>query len=147
MEVKRGDVVAMVGFFPGYAEMLRNRGAKVKILEIREMGESMFGVELYPWWASDQIISGSDLVIITAATIVNKTIESLLSIPSKARAKILVGPSSPLEPTILKKYGVTLAGGVKVSDPDLALRIIEEGGGTKELLKSGAVKKLVVLPE
>lgn len=52
-----------------------------------------------------------------------------------------------MEPTILKKYGVTLAGGVKVSDPDLALRIIEEGGGTKELLKSGAVKKLVVLPE
>ena len=55
-----------------------------------------------------------------------------------------MGPSTPLEPEILEKYGITVAGGVKVIDPESTIRIIEESGGTKELLRFGAVKKLAI---
>ncbi|HHU03620.1 MAG TPA: hypothetical protein GXZ81_01190, partial [Fastidiosipila sp.] len=50
-----------------------------------------------------------------------------------AREVCLVGASTPLSPEIFEKYNVSLLAGSVVTDPDLALQIVSQGGGTGAL--------------
>ncbi len=66
----------------------------------------------------------------------------LLNLAGPAREVAILGPSIPLLPELFVGRGVTLLSGVQVVDPDQVLRIVSEGGVTRQLGR--AVKKLTV---
>jgi uncharacterized protein len=71
-----------------------------------------------------------DVVVITATSIINHTIDGILPHCAGARQVFIVGPSTPLCPSVFSGYGVTaLAGGV-VTDPKRLLGIVSQAGGT-----------------
>lgn len=53
-----------------------------------------------------------------------------------------LGPSTPILPEVFGARGVTLLSGVRVADRERAMRVVSEGGGTRQF--GGAVKKLTL---
>ncbi|MGA3092761.1 MAG: DUF364 domain-containing protein [Terriglobales bacterium] len=123
----RGKKVAVIGHFFGLERVAAV--CELSILERRpEAGD-------LPDPACEYILRDQDFVIMTATTLINKTMPRLLQLSRQARV-IVAGPSTPLSP-ILLEHGVELLGGLIVHDQDLAWKTVGEGG-RHELFDSGA---------
>lgn len=73
-------------------------------------------------------VPDADLLVITGVTILNDTLPSLLKM-AKPGAEILVtGPTASMLPDAFFERGVTMLGGIQVTDADGLLDIISEGG-------------------
>ena len=83
----------------------------------------------------------AEVVIITATSIINNTIDNLLDLCKNARTVAILGPSTPLTP-IFSKHGVHLLGGMVVQDPERCMKIISQGGGAQYL--HSVCRKVVV---
>jgi uncharacterized protein (DUF4213/DUF364 family) len=129
LKVKSSDRVVMVGNIKPIASFLKDRVGELFILE----RNPQFRAGNLPDTACEEYLPKADVVIITASTLLNGTIDRLLELPRRAREIILVGPTSPITPEPLFNHGVTLVGGVQVLSSDAALRIVMEGGGAKQL--------------
>ncbi len=89
--------------------------------EIRREAKQIYIIERapregdYPDSACDLILPQCDIVIITGATIINKTLPHLLSLCRNA-CTILIGPSVPMCPELLE-HGIDRLAGMAVTDP------------------------------
>jgi uncharacterized protein (DUF4213/DUF364 family) len=83
-------------------------------------------------------------LIITGSAIANGTIERLLQLPRNAGQVAVVGPSASIIPDVLFMRRVSLIGGVIARDPDKAMQIVAEGGGTPKL--KSAMEFVVIKP-
>jgi uncharacterized protein (DUF4213/DUF364 family) len=132
------DVIGMVGYFGPLVEPLRKRCRALHILERHPGAES----GLLPESAAGEVLPRCQIVILSATTLLNRTLDGLLQLCRNAREVAILGPSTPLLPEVFATRGATLLSGVHVIDPERALRIVSEGGGTRQL--GEAVKKLTV---
>ena len=130
LELKGAEKIALIGNIRPISRKLRQDGHEVMIFE-----RSPQTRETYPDWAVESLLPQADIVIITGSAIINKTIDRLLNLAKDAMRIALVGPSTPLAVNIFQENGVSLLGGSIIKNPESALRIISQGGGTKELKK------------
>ena len=125
--------VAVVGRFPG----LKDRGFKPLIIELNpKEGE-------YPAEKSEEVINQCDYVVITSSAIVNHTIDNLLKFAENKKVA-LVGPGTPITPALFD-HGINVLSGMIVTDPDLAFRVVGEGGAVQALKKAakyGTLKRM-----
>ncbi len=117
--------IAVVGRFPGISDRLP--GASI-IERVPQDGE-------YPEQAAENLISESDGAIITASTLVNRSLPNLLSAGRNSKI-CLVGPGTPLCPD-LHVHSIDVLSGLVITDPDGAAQAVAEGGGAKALKKFG----------
>lgn len=85
--------------------------------------------------ACEWVLKEQDIVVITAVTLINKTLPRLLQLSAGAKI-VLTGPSTPLSP-LLYAHGVDMLAGLVVQDEAQVLRTIQEGG-QHQLFESGA---------
>jgi len=45
---------------------------------------------------------------------------------------VLLGPSTPFMPEVFRRHGVTMLSGLQVVDAAQVLRVVSEGGGTRQ---------------
>jgi hypothetical protein len=138
LRLEPNDIVGMVGYFGPLVEIVKARVSKLHIFERRRAGSG----RVLPDWTAPVLLPECDVLLISATTIANRTIDSLLGCARRAREVVLLGPSTPLLPELFTNRGVTLLSGVQVADADRLLRIISEGGGTRRF--HSAVRKLVL---
>ena len=115
-----GETV-VIGAFPAIAERLP--GAKV--IDRRP------GPGQYPEEASDLLLPAAETVIITSATLANRSLPRLLDLARHARIA-LVGPGAPLSERLFS-YGIEVSSGLIAEDGDGLARVVAEGGGAKDL--------------
>jgi uncharacterized protein (DUF4213/DUF364 family) len=84
-----------------------------------------------------------NVVIITATSIINHTIDQVLLYCKNARKVCIVGPSTPLCPDLFKRHGVNILAGSIVKNPTSILEIVSQGGGTKTM--KPAVKQVYTI--
>jgi len=132
------DTVGMVGMFRPMVASIQEKAARLYIFERRTAEHP----DVYPDWSAPMLLPECDLVILSATTIPNKTIDHLADCCTRARAVAVAGPSCPLVPEAFEGTRVTHLSGVQVTDPDAVLRIVSEGGGTREF--SQATRKVNV---
>ena len=120
----RGVNVAIIGHFPRVPQ-LRKVARKLWVIEQRPREGDL------PAEAAECILPQADVVGITGTSFINHTIEKLLEL-SKRSFTVVVGPTSPLSP-VLFDYGVDVIGGVKVVEPEKAIRSISEGAIFKQV--------------
>ena len=120
----RDKNIAIVGHFPWIPE-LRKIARKLRVLEQRPQEGDL------PAEAAEEILPQADVVGITATSLTNHTVERLLDL-SRNSFTVLIGPTSPLSP-VLFDYGVDVIAGVKVVDPEKAIRYISEGAMFKQM--------------
>lgn len=77
---------------------------------------------------ADTAIPYSDLLVITGVTILNDTLPQLLKLAKPGAEIAITGPTAGMIPDVLFDMGVTIAGGILVTDADRLLDIIAEGG-------------------
>lgn len=77
---------------------------------------------------ADTVVPYSDLLVITGVTILNDTLPGLLEMAKPGAEIAVTGPTAGMIPDVLFDMGVTIAGGILVTDADKLLDIIAEGG-------------------
>jgi uncharacterized protein (DUF4213/DUF364 family) len=140
LKIGPNDRVGMVGFFAPLIEPIRRRCGELLIFE-REINRrrGLLGPEEMRFRIPDCTI-----VILSATTLINQTLDQIMKYTGGAREAVLLGPSTPLLPDTFEKSPITYLGGVQIVDGGKSLKIVSEGGGTPRLTNSGSVKKIVV---
>jgi uncharacterized protein (DUF4213/DUF364 family) len=138
LPVHSNDSVGMIGYFGPLVRPLKDR---VKALHIFERRPNA-GYGILPETAAKDILPACQVVIMTATALLNHTMDGLLGLCSTAREIAILGPSTPLLPEVFSQHGVTILSGLQVVDPAMVLRIVSEGGGTRQFGK--AVRKLTL---
>jgi uncharacterized protein (DUF4213/DUF364 family) len=136
--VVKGESVAMVGFIEPVANMLKDIGADVHVFEDRPLNSNF----IRPEKNMAKTFARADIIILTAATIINNTLRDILKLPNSARAVVLMGPSTPMIPEAFISTPVTHLAGAAVIDGQKAFQIVMEGGGTRALYRYSAMKKI-----
>lgn len=138
LPIRPEDSVGMVGYFGPLVGPLKDRVQAVHVFERKENP----GYGILPESAARDFLPHCQVVILSATTILNHTIDGLLDLCKGAREIALLGPSTPFLPEIFKRHGVTMLSGIEVVDPAQILRIVSEGGGTRQFGR--AVRKLTL---
>ena len=105
----RGRHIGVVGHL-NMPPSIREQAASVRLLERSPRPGD------YPDSACDWLIPQCDVVIMTASTLVNKTLPHLLELCKNAYT-ILAGPSCPLCPGLLE-LGIDRIAGLVITDPE-----------------------------
>lgn len=92
-----------------------------------------------------EALSSCDTVIITGATMANRTIDDLLEYTKPGADVVVTGPTASMLPDVLFEHNVRALCGVQVIDPDAALDMLAEGEGALRLFHSRCVRKMNVL--
>lgn len=129
--IKPEDRVAMVGYFGPLVPKILKITNKLTVLEKREIESPK--TSTLPPEKSREILPASDVIILSASTLANRTFDELLSLRGAAREVVLLGPSAPLYPAPFFERGITAVMGTRIFDPITMLTVVSEAGGTKKL--------------
>lgn len=138
LDVNPSDTFGMVGAFRPILNVIKNKTSNIFVFE--QVATKMNGV--YPEDSIPSLLPKCDVVVITATSIINHTIDEVLANCKSAREVCLVGPSTPLCPELFKLFNVTILAGTVVKNPELVLQIVSQGGGTMSM--KPAIKKVLV---
>ena len=119
MGLRAGERVAMVGLFRPIVSRIEATGVILSVIE-RDT----------PVKERREILGACSVAIITATTLLNGTLEGILSELGRPRHVALIGPSTPLCEEIFRGSPVTHLGGSAIVDAAGLLRVVSEGGGT-----------------
>jgi len=123
----RGQKVAMIGRFP-FADTLREDCDQLWVFE-RGLNRHQedFGEE-----AMEQLLPRADVVAVTATTLLNQTLPTVLAGVRPDAFVMLLGPSTPLTPALFR-FGFDVLCGTVVDDPEAVLRAVEQGAVTSQI--------------
>jgi len=135
--IKPEDNVVMIGYFSPLINPIKNKTHNFKICE------RSFKDGTLPDYAAHFELEKADVALITATSIINKTIDSLLERAKNARVIAIIGPSTPMEKRIFEGKATHLCGSI-VTNVEIAKRVVSEAGGTRKL-KPATKKTCIVL--
>jgi uncharacterized protein len=142
LSVQPADRVGMIGYFGPLVEPIKKQAHALHIFERKS--NLQYGI--LPESATPELLPQCHVVVMSATTILNHTIDGLLDLSKNARAIAILGPSTPFVPEIFSRYGVTLLSGLKVAEPTQVLQIVSEGGGTRQFLRATRKLSLSIAP-
>lgn len=105
------DTVGMIGYIQPIAREFEKKAMKVIIFD---MGLSLRGKnkgEVLSMQDQSKLLPGCDIVILSGTTMVNNTIDELLSMCPKAREILMVGSSTPMFPEAFQDTKVKVLAG------------------------------------
>ena len=138
LAINTTDSVGMVGYFGPLVQAIKERSRSLHIFERTPIPDD----NVLPESRAPELLPECQVVIVTATTLLNRTFDGLLEHCTIAREIVLLGPSTPFLPETFSRRGVTILSGIQVVDAPQILRIISEGGGTRQF--RGAVRKLTL---
>jgi len=130
----QGKTVTIVGRFPSNDQVARV-ARKVYFLELEPTTGEL------PSSACEEVIPQSDLVVITATALINKTLPRLLELSQHATT-IVLGPSTPMN-EVMFRYGANLLAGVRVTDTDELISSVMQG--VKKFSKLAGIEPVMSL--
>lgn len=141
LDLKAGKTITVVGAFLSYIEKISGSGNRLHVVEFNEncLGETYRNYYV-PAAEYARVVPRSDVVIITGMTLVNNSIDGLLSAVTPGTQVIVTGPSSSLIPDVLFRHGVTMVGATRIHDPELLFGVVGEGGAGYHLFRYCAQK-------
>jgi len=145
MDLNSGKTITIVGAFQSYIRKISQTGNKLYVLELNEDALATEQKKFYvPANNYKEILPVSDIVIITGQTLVNSTIDDLLSAITTGTQVIVTGPSSSILPDILFENKVSIIGAARITNPEILFDIVSEGGTAYHLFEYCA-RKICIL--
>lgn len=129
------DTVGVIGHIGPVISKLKG---KVKQTIIFERGDNL-PASVYNESRQPELLPECQLVFVTSSTLINGTLENLLTYCPNARDIVMVGSSTPLYPTAFSKTGVTVLAGTKwlSENKEAIFKAIGQSAGMKQLIKYG----------
>jgi uncharacterized protein (DUF4213/DUF364 family) len=124
-----GKKVVLVGRFP-FIPRLKAQLGSLFVLEIDPRPGEL------PAASAHEVIPGADVVAITGTTLINGSFERLLDLCSSRAFVILLGPSSPLDPSLFD-HGVDLICGAMVANIEQVLQAVRQGANFRQVHQAG----------
>jgi uncharacterized protein (DUF4213/DUF364 family) len=124
-----GKRVVMVGHFP-FVERVRPRLGELLVLEQDPQPGDL------PAEEAPHVLPSADVVAITGMTILNGTLEGLLSLCPAQAYVMLLGPTTPLSARLFDN-GLQLISGAVVTDIEPVLRVVSQGGNFHQVHHAG----------
>ena len=131
-EMAAGKSISVIGHFP-FLEGLGKVSRNLWIIEKHPRPGDL------PEEASRTYLPWSDIVVISATTLINHTLPSLLSLCREGSFRMLLGPTTTMSP-VLFRHGIDVLSGSVVLDKDVVLKHVSEGSNFSRLKKTGAVR-------
>ena len=129
LDLKPQKTITIVGAFQSYIRKISETGNRLFVLELSESALKPEQKEFYvPAGKYKEILPVSDIVIITGQTLVNRTIDDLLSVISPDAQVIITGPSGNILPDILFENKVSIIGAIRITKPEILFDIVSQGG-------------------
>lgn len=125
----KGKRVALVGHFP-FVPDLREQVGHLDVLELRPREGDI------PASDAPKVVPQADVVAITSMAFVNGTMGGLLDLCSANAYVLIMGPSTPLSPTLFAK-GINMLCGSIVEDIDPVVLGVEGGDSFRQFRKKG----------
>lgn len=124
-----GKTITVVGAFQSYIQKLSATDNKLNVLELNENAMRPEQKRYFvPASEFRTIIPQSDVVIITGQTLVNNTLDGLLSVTRKDSTVVVTGPSGSMLPDVLFEKGVSIIGATRVTRPELVFEVVGQAG-------------------
>jgi uncharacterized protein (DUF4213/DUF364 family) len=118
--------VAMVGYFPPLVRFLEKKEIPLSVIDnARGIGDKKTFYRQLENWA--------EVLILTATSIVNSTMEELLAHAGPHLETVILGPSTPMLPEVFDHLPVHMLAGSAITDRSGVLKIVRHGGGTPAL--------------
>ena len=147
IDLEAGKTITIVGAFQSYIQKISKTNNKLFVLEFNENALIDDDKKYYvPANEFSKVLPISDIVIITGLTLVNGTIDSLLKVIKPGAQIIVTGPSSSLIPDVLFNNNVEIIGAISITNPELILKVVSEGGAGYHLFEYCA-EKICILNE
>ena len=138
------DLTVVVGAFVPFLKELKRRNQPFLVLE---KDPDTLKAEEMPFYRpaemAREVIPQADVLLMTGTTLINDTLEDLLSWAKPEARVTVVGPTVGLLPDAFLARGADILGGVKITDPDAFLDLLAEGGSGYHFF--GRVAEKVVL--
>ncbi len=136
LKIEPHETVSLIGAFGPYIHRLKRMGNPFFIIE--KNGQTLRPDEMKyfkPVSEMREALDKSGVVIITGTAIVNHTIDHILSFVRNGIRTAIIGPTASMIPDAFFKKGITIMAGVQISNPDLMIKILKQGGSAYHLLK------------
>lgn len=134
IDFTRARTVSLVGAFTPFIRLLKKMPCQLYILEKNAKALKADEMAYYrPPEAARETLAVSDVAILTGTTIVNHTIDELLTYPPAGCQVVLAGPTASMVPVAFFKRGVNFIGGIEITHPDKTLDILAEAGSAYHL--------------
>ncbi len=144
INITGNDTVAMVGAFTPFIKKISEITEKLFVIEKnpRVVGkDDTFKIESAD--RLEEIIPQANILIITGVTLINHTLGPILDLAKQADEIVVVGPTASIYPEPLFKRGVTVIGGVRITDADKMIHLIGEAGSGYDFFDNCADKVIM----
>ncbi len=141
IKIRSESSVAIFGAIIPILRMLKKRGGTWWVIE--QDSKTLKDDELrhyVPWGQSEEIIRKADALIITGVSLLNGTLEPILSLARAGVEIAVVGPTASMVPEPMFRRGVRVVGGVWVKRPDELLNVLASGGSGYHLFDEIATR-------
>lgn len=135
VNIQPEDTIGIVGYIGPVISRLQEKKNQLLIFE-RDQGK---GDNTYPEKSQSEFLPKCQVVFITSSTLINGTLEKLLSYCMNAREVVMVGSSTPLCPNAFKGTGVTVLSGTiwPPKNSDQIFTGVSQCAGMRQLIKHG----------
>ncbi len=122
LDLKLDDRVGMVGFFPPLVKKIKDMGLNLIIIEKKI--QLVKKTENWEVTLDPSRLKDCNKVLCTSTTVLNDTIDEILSYCSQAEKFSIVGPTAGFIPDPLFKRGVNIVGGTYIDDSNYFMELI-----------------------
>lgn len=137
LDIREGDHIGMVGYFPSLVRRLRELGSHVTVIEKKE---KFIGTDGDITVVQDPgHLRECNKIVSTASTLLNNTIDGILEYTRDAENVVFIGPTAGFFPDPLFARGVTAVGGTQILDANAAIDRFERN----EKLETSARKYII----
>lgn len=141
LDIAPDETVSLIGAFGPYIRRLKMMGNPFFILEKNLKTLRLDEMKYFkPESEMGSAIEKSDVIVITGTAIVNHTIDGILSFITNGKRTAIIGPTASMIPNAFFKRGVHVMAGVRITQPDLMINILKQGGSAYHLLKECSEK-------
>lgn len=135
VDIRPTDTIGMIGRIGPLISGLKGQARNLLIFE---RGENVIG-EIYPESAESELLPTCQVVFISSTSLINRTLENVLSYCSAARDVIMVGSSTPLYPEAFRGSKVTVLSGTRwlPANGEAILSGISQCLGIRQLIQCG----------
>ncbi|OHB34709.1 MAG: hypothetical protein A2Y08_03965 [Planctomycetes bacterium GWA2_40_7] len=144
VEITSEDTVAMIGAFPPFIKRIREITKNLFVIDKnpKVVGkEDTFKIESAD--RLEEIIPQANIIVITGVTLVNHTLGPILELAERATEIVVAGPTASVYPEPLFKRGVTVLGGVRITDAARMIHLIGEAGSGYDFFENCAEKVIM----
>jgi uncharacterized protein (DUF4213/DUF364 family) len=136
LSIQPHETVSLIGAFGPYIRRLKMMGNPFFIIEKNPRTLRLDEMKHFkPESEMRDALEKSGVAILTGTSIVNHTIDQILSLLRNGIRTAIIGPTASMIPDAYFKRGVHVMAGIEIQKPDTMIKILKQGGSGYHLMK------------